>query len=289
MNNLLKFLPKLNHSYVITRIVQFLRWFLDRTGLKGYVVGLSGGVDSSVTATLLVKAVGKDNVIGLIMPDPDVTPSEDVADAKYVAEWLGINYYIIPIDTILNSFRKSIPSFDENHYIAVGNLRARIRALILYYHANRFNMAVAGTGDKSEILLGYYTKYGDGAADILPIGDLYKTQVRELARVLGLPEKIYRKPSSPRLWKGQYAETELGAKYEEIDVVLYLHFEKRLSPLEISRKTGIDLRKVISILRRVYSNEHKRKYPLIPRLSSYAVTHDMYIPHISKPSFISIE
>jgi len=150
--------------------------------------------------------------------------------------------------------------------ISNGNLRARIRMTILYYYANLKNLLVCGTGDKSEILLGYFTKYGDGAADLLPIADLYKTQVRGLARKLDLPKSIVEKPSSPRLWPGQMAEKELGATYDEIDQILYLYVELGKKVDEIIDQTGIESEKVRSIVERFRKSEHKRRLPPIAKI-----------------------
>ncbi len=258
-------LTNLNFDYVISEICSFIRRHVEDSGLKGAVVGLSGGIDSSVTASLLVRALGRDRVFGLIMPYI-TTPKEDVEDAKKVAEMLGIKYRIIDISNIRNSYAKSIPDFDENDRIAVGNLLPRIRMTLLYYYANKFNMIVAGTGDRSEILLGYFTKYGDGGVDILPIGSLYKTQVRALGKYLGIPESIVTKPSSPRLWPGHIAEEELGIKYEEADLVLHCLFDLGLSIDDTVRETGISRDKVLKVLRMYELSRHKRQLPPTPLL-----------------------
>jgi len=154
---------------------------------------------------------------------------------------------------------------------------------LLYYYANRNGFLVMGAGDKSEILLGYFTKYGDGGVDLLPIGDVYKTQVRELGRKLGVPEKILVKPSSPRLWPGHLAEEELGIKYEIIDAVLYRYVDLGMDIESIINELRIDKEIVVSIIKRVHANEHKRLFPLIPRVSKHAVTHDWKMPWYSRP------
>ncbi len=265
-----------DYSYAIKRIIGFLKEYLEVNNAKGYVVGLSGGVDSSTAVTLAVKAVDSDSVIGIIMPDKTSTPPEDIKDAVKLARDLGIKYFEIEISGFIKNYMK-IPFFIENK-IALGNLKARIRMTLLYYLANTRNYLVLGTGDKSEILLGYFTKYGDGGVDLLPIGDLYKTQVRVLAQRLGLPENIALKPSSPRLWPGQIAEKELGIKYEEIDVILYSYFDLRLKPNEIPQKTGISQEKVYMVLERVRKTEHKRSTPPIVRVSSRSIGHDIRLP-----------
>ena len=138
----------------------------------------------------------------------------------------------------------------------------------LYYYANHYNLIVCGTSDKSELLIGYFTKYGDGGVDILPLGDVYKTQVRKLAKALGIPEKIIRKPSSPRLWPGQLAEEELGLRYEEIDAILYHYVDLKYSIDDIIKKLPISRDKILRVLNMMKSTEHKRKLPPYPKISS---------------------
>ncbi len=169
--------------------------------------------------------------------------------------------------TTLSSLVGSLPTKLDR--VVEGNIRARIRMTILYAYANQYNLLVAGTGDRSEILIGYFTKYGDGGADFFPIGCLYKTQVRRFAVFLGIPEKIAYKPSSPRLWKDHLAEKELGLKYEVIDAVLYSLFDKKLSPQQTAEKLGISLEVVERILSRYYSTSHKRETPPIPDPQEY--------------------
>ncbi|WFO75485.1 NAD+ synthase [Desulfurococcaceae archaeon MEX13E-LK6-19] len=247
-------------------IKEFIREIIENSGAKGVVIGLSGGVDSSTAAALAVKALGNNRVHGLIMPDPRTTPEADVKDAIDLAKKLGINYTIIDISKIYDSFAENIPFFNADHNIACGNLRARIRMILLYYYANLNNYLVLGSGDRSEILIGYFTKYGDGATDLMPLGCLYKTQVRHLAKYLGIPEKIYNKPSSPRLWPGHMAEEELGMKYTEIDLVLYSLFDLGLKPEEIPEATGISIEKVQKIIELHRKSRHKRGTPPIPSL-----------------------
>ncbi len=273
-----KFIPPLDYQYAINRITSFIREKVWEAKVNGLVIGLSGGIDSSVTAYLAVKALGKDKVVGLIMPDVRTTPEEDVRDAIEVARRLGIRYYVISIHEIYDGFVSKIPIFSEDAKVANGNLRARIRMVILYYFANRLNLMVCGTSDKSEILLGYFTKYGDGGVDILPIGDIYKTQVRILGKILGVPENIIQKPSSPRLWPGQMAETELGITYEEIDAILYHYVDLKLPVNEVIKRTGIDKNKVLMVIKRVHSNEHKRLPPPIPKVTSTTVNLDWRMP-----------
>lgn len=250
---------------VARSIADFIEKYFNDSGAKKAIIGLSGGLDSSVTLRLLVDAVGSDRVIGVIMPDTRVTPTEDVDDAVELSRDLGVEYMIIPIDDVVDSYRV-IPGFDVNEKLSTGNLRARIRMNILYYLANKLNGVVIGTGDRSEILLGYFTKYGDGGVDVLPIACLYKTQVREMGRYLGLPARITSKPSSPRLWRDHLAEEELGLSYNMVDLVFYSLIDKGLSMEEAVDATGLPFNvfeKVLTLHRR---SRHKRRLPPIPSL-----------------------
>jgi len=270
--------PPLDYEYAIKRIKQFLRDFQRKAGINGYVMGLSGGVDSSTVLYLAVEALGTNKVHVLIMPDPQVTPKTDIEDALNLVRELKVDHTLIDIGELVKAYKNILPFFNEQHNIATGNLRARIRMTILYYYANLHRLAVLGTGDKSEILLGYYTKYGDGGADLLPIGDVYKTQVRRMALILGVPKRIALKPSSPRLWSGQMAEEELGITYEEVDAILYRYVDQGKTIERIIKETGLPREKVISVIKRVHVNEHKRLYPIIPRISKHAVAHDWKMP-----------
>lgn len=247
---------------IVNHICSGIRSFVPED-VKGVVLGLSGGLDSSVVAYLSVKALGSDRVLGLLMPDSDVTPKVDVDDALIVAENLGINYRVIDIKPVMDSFSSILKPFSSSSKLSIGNLRARVRMCINYYFANLEGWLVAGCGDRSEILLGYFTKYGDGGCDFLPIGSLYKTQVRRLASFLEVPDEIVSKPSSPALWPGHLAEAEIGYSYEFIDKVLYLMFDLGLSPLEVASKLNVDLNDVMNIKSRVDSSSHKRIFPKI--------------------------
>jgi len=267
---LLNKLLNIDYAAVEERLKGFLTEYLEASGAKGYVIGLSGGVDSSTTAALAVRAVGSRRVVGLLMPDPSSTPKEDVEDALSLAESLGIEHYVIPIDRAVSALTSSIPLYDPSDRVALGNLKARTRMLILYYTANRRDLLVLGSGDRSEILLGYFTKYGDGGVDLLPIGDLYKTQVRRLALHLGLPKNIAMKPSSPRLWPGHKAEEELGVRYEEADQILYALYDLKLEPRRAAEVTGLPLELIEMVIKRVESTAHKRQLPPVASLKGVA-------------------
>lgn len=243
-------------------IVSFIRDYVSRAGASGVVLGLSGGVDSTAAAALAAEALGGEKVLALFMPSR-FTPPEDRADAKRVAEALGVEFLEIDVDPLLESFVESVPGVSPGDRLAFGNLLPRIRMTILYYFANKLNRLVLGSSDRSELLLGYFTKYGDGGVDIMPLGSMYKLQVRELLRRMGFGW-VAEKPSSPRLWHGHTAEGELGVSYEEVDSVLYALFDLKLSVDEVRLKWGRVVDVVVDRLRR---NSHKLKPPPYPDLS----------------------
>lgn len=261
-----KKLISIDYASIEKKITSYLREHLRTVKANCYVLGLSGGVDSSVVAALAARAADPNEVVALIMPDSTSTPSDDLEDARWLARHLRIRVLEAPIDTLLSAASTSVPFFDETDKKALGNLKARIRMLMLYYVANRLGGLVLGSSDRSELLLGYFTKYGDGAADLLPIGDLYKSQVRALAKHLGLPDRIAFKPSSPRLWPGQMAESELGFTYEVADVVLHLVLDLGYTPERVEEEAEIPYGTVKSVLFRVESSAHKRRLPPVVEL-----------------------
>ena len=250
---------------VCNLIEKFIRHELHEAKREKVVVGLSGGLDSSVTACLAVRALSSKNVFSVALPDFPITPSSDLADAAELASSLRIEYKILNINNIKSEFLSYLPS----DTYAEGNLTARIRMCILYYYSFIYNGLVLGTSDKSELLLGYYTKFGDGAADLFPLGDVYKTQVRKLAEYLDLPLSIRQKESSPRLWKDQTAEEELGATYDEIDEILKILGST--APINIG--TGhnshkISYKKLDRIEQTIKRNAHKTRPLRICRIGS---------------------
>jgi NAD+ synthase len=220
------------------------------------VFGLSGGIDSAVIAHICAKSF-KEKSLALIMPDSKISPKEETEDALYLVDKLGLDYKLIDISLIHSQFANIVEPEEKS----LGNLRARIRATLLYYHANLKNYLVIGSSDKSEQLIGYFTKFGDGSADVLPIVSLYKTQIRGLAKSLGVKESIIEKKSSPHLWKGHIAEDEIGASYEEIDSILYCMADKGM-PLDVIQKTTqISMDKIEKIYQLYKKSEHKRIMP----------------------------
>ncbi len=259
--------PKLDYEKSVEKIVGFIREIVEGARAAGVVVGLSGGVDSGLAVALCVRALGKERVLGVIMPT-SFTPEQDVKDARKLAEWLGIKTELVEIQGISEAFFEELrcKPEDPEQKMPRANIIARIRMTALYYYANRHNHLVVGTGDRSEALIGYFTKYGDGGADFMPIQHLYKTQVRELARHLGVPENVAYKPSSPQLYPGHKIADEIPLAYEELDPVLIGLFDRKLPPREVSQLAEVPIETVHEILRRFKVSEHKRTYPPMIRL-----------------------
>lgn len=254
-------IPNLNLEKTKTDITEFIKSKVSQANSDGIVVGLSGGIDSTLVAYLACEALGKDKVFGIIMPST-TTPTEDKIHGIKIAQILGIDYKEIAIDSILNEYL-SMTQLDENK-LAIGNLKARIRMSIIYYYANANNYLVSGTGNKSEILIGYFTKYGDGACDIEPIGDLYKNDVYKLGEYLNLPQEILDKPPRAGLWNNQTDEEEIGMGYNLIDQILYLYTEKENENTEIAEKLEIPVDDVNMIITKVIRSKHKIKVPESP-------------------------
>lgn len=265
MKYTIKSVVEIPYGEVLRVLVEYVERFVKESRARGVVLGLSGGVDSSVLLALLVKALSPSSVTALIMPDSRATPESDVEDAVELAKNLGVNHYLVYIDQVVDSYRVA-PFVEVLEDLPTGNLRARIRMNLLYYYANKYNMLVAGSGDRSELLIGYFTKYGDGAADFFPLGCLYKTQVRELGKFLGLPSEIVNKPSAPRLWRGHTALGELGYSYEEIDLALYTLFDLGMSVEEAVSSTGLPVELFEKILGMHRRSKHKRASLQVPSL-----------------------
>ncbi|MBT3743837.1 MAG: NAD+ synthase [Thaumarchaeota archaeon] len=245
-----------DYSSIATRIQNGLQQKIKETNSKGVILGLSGGIDSAAI-TYLCNNIVKEKTLVLIMPDSKISPESETNDAIKIIDTLGMDYKLLDINSIHKEFSMVLEPGDR----ALGNLRARIRMNILYYYANLKNLIALGSSDKSEFNIGYFTKFGDGAADVLPIVSLYKTQVRELARHLGIDEKIIAKKSSPHLWPNHEAEHEIGVNYEQIDIILYCLIDKKLSLEDTVKESQID-KEIVEKIHDMYKNsEHKRINP----------------------------
>ncbi len=242
-----------NAEEVYGIIIKGIGEYFQKNNVKKAVIGLSGGIDSSLSAKLVADAIGKENVHGILLPVKGLSSDENIKDAADLCRLIGISHSIIYI----NDFTKEFDNLEWQSKIAKMNAASRIRAVILYHYANTHNALVIGTSNKTEIMLGYFTKYGDGAVDIEVIGSLFKTDELELARFLKIPEKIINKTPTAELYHGQTDEIELGASYEEIDSILSkIEKGQSLPEVNLAKK----------ILKRMKDNEHKRNVPFLVKL-----------------------
>jgi len=236
------------HKYII----RWLKAQFRKAKAKGIIFGLSGGVDSAVVAALAKEAIGKRRILALFMPCNSNT--SDLKDAKLVAKKLGIPAKTVDLSGPYNDLTKILPAAGK---LAQSNIKPRLRMLVLYYFANKLNYLVCGTGNRSELAVGYFTKYGDGGVDILPIGGLLKKQVKALAQELGVPARIINKPPTAGLWQGQTDEGEMGLTYAELDGILENMNIKKKGKQAASRD------KVSKVKRMIEKSEHKRQGPTI--------------------------
>jgi len=243
------------------KLVKFIREEVQKRGFSRGILGLSGGVDSATVAVLSALALGHENVRGIIMPYKTI-PEESIEHAQALVKMLGINSQTIDITLIVDSYFTQFPDAGK---IRQGNKMARERMSILYDLSAKYDALVIGASNKSELLLGYGTIYGDIACAIMPLGDLYKTQVRSLARHLGVPEEIIQKAPSAELWQGQTDEGELGLTYEEVDRLLYQMIDCESSNDEL-KSCGFEENFIKKVSERVKKMEFKRRLPLIPRI-----------------------
>ncbi|MHA1192796.1 MAG: NAD+ synthase [Promethearchaeota archaeon] len=244
---------ELDYDKLCSDIQSWIKQYVYSAGAKGVVVGLSGGIDSAVTAALCINAIGKENVIGLGLPCESI--SEDLEDAKKIASTLDIEFKIIDLTPTFKVFMKSLEVLIDSNKISVANLKPRLRMMVLYFVGqSKGNYLVAGTGNRAELAIGYFTKYGDGGVDFEPLGLIYKNEVRKLARILKIPENIITKPPSPGLWPGQTDEGEIGLLYDTIDEILF-RVDNNLNLDDLNRE---EVNKVISLMKK---SEHKNQMP----------------------------
>jgi NAD+ synthase len=244
-------------------LVRFVRETASAAGTDRAVLGLSGGIDSTLTAYLAVEALGEENLHGLVMPG-EVSREENMSDAEWVAQELGIPYDVFEINPIVNEFLDTYSEAEDDR-VAVGNARARTRAVLNYLVANHENALVLGTGNRSEALVGYFTKYGDGAVDCHPLGNLYKQQVRQLAAHVGVPDELVEKEPTAGLWTGQTDEEEMGIDYDTLDAILALHIDGPLSVAATARELDGVTDEQVRTVREMYERSaHKRDVPPSP-------------------------
>lgn len=274
---LISSLLEMDFSETQKRICRFIKEYVENAGAKGIVLGLSGGIDSGTIAALSSLAIGGKNVLGLMLPERENFNQKDIDDAKVVSVQFHLETQVCDMSDALCGLYGAIPVFDQSDRLCKGNVKARTRMIYLYYYANKQNRIVCGSSDKSETIMGYFTKWGDAAADIAPIMDLYKTQVRKLALHLGLPKELALKPSTPALWPNQTAESELGIDYETLDLILY-GLERFMAPEEIVNQLSVEKTLVDRVKSRWLANEHKRRMPLAPKIGYRSVGNDFRLP-----------
>lgn len=263
-------LPEVNHKRVYTELVDFIKKEVYVTGMKKAVLGLSGGLDSAIVSFLAAKALGSENVTGILMPYRTSSRSS-IDDAMKMVGFTGINHKVIEITEAVDTIAKNNMTDPEQlRAVRLGNIMARVRMITLFDFSTAHDAIVLGTGNKSEILLGYFTLFGDGANAVNPIGNIYKTSIFQLAEYLGLPESVIKKAPSADLFEGQTDEGEIGFEYRNMDPVLYALFDLKLSIPEVISQ-GHEPELVEFISRRVPAMHYKTKIPIIAKTEPFNV------------------
>ncbi|MCX8084685.1 MAG: NAD+ synthase [Calditerrivibrio sp.] len=260
---------QLNYSVVTEVLTNFIKEETEKTGFNNLVVGLSGGIDSALSAVLAVRALGRDRVFAFYLPYK-TSSKESFDDATILAEKFGLNMDVVEITPFVDAFFEKLRPDDK---IRMGNVMARMRMVTLFDMSSKYRALVLGTSNKTELLLGYGTWYGDLASAINPIGDLYKTQVWELADFLGIPERLIKKKPTADLWIGQTDEDELGFTYKEVDRLLYHMIDERMSKEELIR-LGFNEDFIDNVSERIRKNQFKRQLPIIAKISHRTIDRD---------------
>jgi NAD+ synthase len=255
-------IPTINPEETSIVIKDFIKTYVHQSGTDGVIIGLSGGIDSAIVALLATQALGRNHVHCLFMPDA-ATPESDHRHQKLITTKYNIPCTTIDITPITDTYITVLGKKPDKKCLA--NIKARARMILLFTEANQTRRLVCGTSNKSEMLVGYFTKYGDGGVDIQPIGDLYKTQIFQLAKYLGIPKPIITKPPTAGLWLGQTDEGELKMKYETLDQIL-LGLECKLPTPSIMREAHATKAQVERIRTMRARCQHKRRFPLVPKL-----------------------
>lgn len=259
----------LNPELATESITRFIREEVTKIGFARGIIGVSGGIDSAIVAFLTARALGGENTYCVSMPYKANDPSS-ISDARAVAQALGAPLVKVDITPLVDTYFAEFPEAD---HIRRGNVMARVRMIVLYDLSKVYQALVIGTSNKTELLIGYSTLWGDMAAAMWPLGDIYKTEVRILARYLGVPENIINKPPSAGLWQGQTDEGELGITYEELDAILVELVDKRI-PKEMLPERGFDREKVERAYEMMRASQFKRRPPLLPKISTRSINHD---------------
>jgi NAD+ synthase len=259
----------INVDLVHSILTRFIHDEITRTGMSRAVINLSGGIDSALACYLAVEALGAENVLALRLPYKS-SSADSLEHAQLVTDALGITVKTFPITEMADAWINLEPDMSN---VRKGNIMARCRMIIAYDQSESFKGLVIGTGNKTELLLGYSTLYGDSACALNPIGDLYKTQIRQLSHAMGVPQSIIDKPPSADLWTGQTDESELGFTYETVDKLLYLLVDQRYSP-EDCVAAGFQEEFVRSVAIRIRRYQFKRVMPPIAKISSRTIPYD---------------
>lgn len=259
----------INTQLVRKILTGFIHTEITRVGFARAVIALSGGIDSALSCFLAAQALGPENILAIRMPYATSSP-DSLEDAQHIIDATGVQALTVPITDMVEPLFERFP---EMNHLRKGNVMARTRMIVLYDQSEAFKGLVVGTSNKTEILLGYSTLYGDSACALNPIGDLYKTQVRQLAREIGVPAEVIDKAPSADLWAGQTDEDELGFTYEEVDKLLYLLVDQRYRPEDLV-DAGFSEQFVDTVIERVRRNQFKRVLPPIAKLTNRTVGYD---------------